>query len=137
MNYEQLIDQYGLPASPENREVLLTYLSTEMEKEKQGTLEDADIIRCILVQLFSIGDVEDSINIWEAKVASFDLMCGMDIQFICGAGIQATKKYLAEHDSNISKNALEHLNKCLEAGDFENWTPEVTINTYKSYFGIN
>ena len=93
MNSEELISKYGLPARKESREEIRALLRIEIEKEVEDEEGDTDTFRCLIAQLFSIGNVEDFTLIWEAKSISFDLMCGMDVQFLCGAGLNETIEY--------------------------------------------
>ena len=60
---------------------------------KQGMSEE--MLRTLCIQLFSLGVAEDSLLIWDAKQSSFDAGCGLDVQFLCGAGLEATKEFLS------------------------------------------
>jgi hypothetical protein len=42
------------------------------------------------------GRLEDVLLFWGAKEASFDAMCSIDVQLLCGSGLVRTKTYLSE-----------------------------------------
>ena len=135
MNCDEALDRFGLPSEPGHREALLVLLEEGRGKAGQGE-EDADLLRCLCAQLLSIGDVRDSLPIWRAKSASFDLMCGLDVQFLCGAGVNATRAYLGSIGTKESDEALECLDQCVAAGDFMDWSPEQCVLFYRRYFSV-
>lgn len=136
MTDDDAIRQYGLPSFAEHRPAILTALEAQLklEENEEG---DHDLIKCLVVQLLSIGNVEDSLIIWRAKSTNFDLMCGLDVQFICGAGIEQTRNYLAQTDTDESHDALKYLDECIDSGDFKNWTPAKWIAYYRYYFRLD
>jgi hypothetical protein len=82
MNYEEALQEFGLPASSNQRNDIRRLLVEETERERRGDGQP-EILRTLCVQLFSIGEVEDALLIWSAKESSFDMGCGLDIQFLC------------------------------------------------------
>jgi hypothetical protein len=52
-------------------------------------------MRVLCAGLFVLGDVRDSLLIWQAKVSSFDASCSIDVQFLAGSGVEVTKAHLA------------------------------------------
>lgn len=135
MTCGEALERFGLPSDPSHRDELLILLDEERHKAAQEDA-DPDLLRCLCAQLVSIGDVRDSLPIWQVKSATFDLMCGLDIQFLCGAGVDATRAYLGSVGSEESGEALEYLDKCVAAGDFIDWTPDQCVSYYRSYFGL-
>src|SRR4029077_198220 len=94
MTYKEALQEFGLPASAKSRDDIRRLLEAETERELREEGQE-EILRTLCVQLFSIGEVEDALLIWRAKGSSFDMWCGLDIQFLCGAGLEATKMFLA------------------------------------------
>jgi hypothetical protein len=135
MTYEEALQKFGLPASPTHRGELRRMLVEETERERRGESGE-EMLRTVSIQLFSLGVVDDALLIWEAKESSFDAACGLDVQFLCGAGLQATKHYLANSTVPSAAAALEHLRKREAAGDFAEWTPQKTLADYRQYFGL-
>ena len=136
MTDDDAIERFGLPAAKGHRRDLCDLLEAELSKVAEGEADEA-LIKCLVAQLFSIGEVEDSLRIWEAKAASFDLMCGLDVQFLCGAGIERTRDYLVSGDSRDAKDALKYLNECIGTGDFAEWTPELWVENSRRYYGLD
>ncbi|QJE96450.1 hypothetical protein [Luteolibacter luteus] len=139
MNCDEALERFGLPAGPGHREALLVLLDEERNKAAQDKADhdgDPDLLRCLCAQLVSIGDVRDSLPIWRAKSASFNLMSGLDVQFLCGAGVDATRDYLGSIGTEESGKALEYLDQCVAAGDFDAWTPDQCVSSYRRYFGL-
>lgn len=136
MTDEDAIKQFGLPSAPEYRDAIRAAFEAEMVKEdaEEG---DHELIKCLSVQLFSIGNVEDSLFIWKTKSSSFDFMLGLDVQFMCGAGVEDTKEYLRGLKSEVGAEALEYLEECIDGGDFDDWTPEKWISYYRFYYHLD
>ncbi len=135
MTCDEALQKFGLPASPESRDRIRQLLADEIELEKRGEGGE-EMLRVLCLQLFSLGSIEDALLIWEAKQSSFDACCGLDIQFLCGAGLEVTKEYLARSGDPAAPAALEHLIGSEESRDFEGWIPQKSIERYRSYYGI-
>jgi hypothetical protein len=72
----------------------------EAELVKEAAEEGGhELIKCLSAQLVWIGNAENSLLIWQAKSDDFDLMCGLDVQFLCGVGVEVTKDHLRGTDS--------------------------------------
>ena len=136
MTSEEAIQQFGLPAQATHREVILHLLEKEIEREHQE-IGDQELLRTFCAQLFSIGRVEDSLIIWSAKACNFDTMCGLDVQFLCGAGLRRTKEYLADAPAPTAADALEYLGKCEQAGDFTEFTAAKWLAHARLYYGLD
>jgi hypothetical protein len=88
------------------------------------------------VQLFARGLLEDVLLIWDAKSAGFDLGCLIDVQLLCGAGLQETKRFLASQPGPEAIAALDRIDECESAGDFEAFAPAEHLAHYREYFGV-
>ncbi len=135
MTSEEALQEFGLPAAPGDRDEIRRLLALEIERERQGESGE-EMLRTLCLQLFSLGYPEDALLIWEAKQSSFDAGCGLDIQFVCGAGLAVTQDYLSRASVLESSAILQYLAACDRAGDFAEWTPQVTIEHYRSYYGV-
>jgi len=136
MTYEEVLKKFGLPASLKVRDEIRRLLVEETERERRGEAGE-EMLRTLCVQLFSLGVVDDALLIMEAKESSFDAGCGLDIQFICGAGLKPTKEYLARSTAPSAAVALNYLHECEIAGDFTEWTPQKTLGDYRRYFNVS
>lgn len=136
MTSDEAIQQFGLPAQLAHRELILRLLAEEIEREDQET-GDQELLRTFCAQLFSIGRVEDSLPIWTAKACNFDTMLGLDVQFLCGAGLQVTREFLATSPAPAAPEALKYLSKCEQAGDFAEFTPDNWLAHARSYYGLD
>src|SRR5579883_2014403 len=134
MNYKEALQKFGLPALPQHRDEIRRLLVEESQQERRGKGQP-EILRTLCAQLFSIGNVEDSLLIWNAKQSSFDAGCGLDIQFLCGAGLESTKAFLTAASVPEAKTALNRLIKC-EPRDFKDWSPAKTLAQYRAYYRI-
>ena len=135
MTSNEALQKFGLPASLHHRDAIRQLLAEEIERERRGESGE-EMLRTLCVQLFSLGVAEDAILIWHAKRSSFDAGCGLDVQFICGAGLAATKEYLANSDAPSASAALEYVMKCEQTGDFEDWAPQASVDRYRRYYGL-
>ena len=111
-------------------------LAEEIEREKQEVGEQ-ELLRTYCSQLFSIGVVEDSLPIWTAKNCNFDTFCGLDVQFLCGAGLQLTKEFFANSTVPAAVEALAYLTECEQAGDFAKFTPAVWLAHARAYYRLD
>ena len=136
MTYQEALDNFGLPAMPTHRNEIRHLLLLASEQERSGAGEE-EILRTLCVQLFSIGEVADTLLIWNAKNSSFDMGSGLDVQFLCGAGLEATKAFLAGAPAPEANQALQYLIKCEQSGDFEGWSPQKTLAFHRFYYGLD
>ena len=91
--------------------------------------------------LFAAGNVEDSLHVWRAKRSSFDAACSLDVQLVCGAGFDATLRFLREHDSDDARAAIEYILSCDAAGDFEGHDEPggrlpLVLDSFRRYYGV-
>ncbi|MET8362763.1 hypothetical protein AB0J68_14470 [Micromonospora sp. NPDC049580] len=118
MNEDESLRRYGLrPSSadlPQIREILLT------EADQQD--QDTELMKLCCLQLFNAGQLSDVLVIWQAKEASFDAHCSIDVQLLCGAGLAATKAHLEADGSPDAADALQYLLECEAAGDFDGFS---------------
>lgn len=108
--------------------LLRALLELEMEYRNQDEPDPADagdgfehIYACALL-LFDLGVPEDALRLWEAKHLNMDVGIGLDIQFLVGAGVDATLHALSSHGSDAAREAAAHLETCRAAGDFADLT---------------
>ena len=135
MTSDEALQKFGLPALPDHRDEIRRLLAEEIEREKRGEGGE-EMLRTLCLQLFSLSVADDALLIWDAKQSSFDAGCGLDVQFLCGAGLAATKEYLARSSAPSASAALEYLTECEQTGDFADWTPQASVGHYRSYYGL-
>ncbi len=125
--------RFGLPARPEDRDAILAALDEQIEREAD---EEGDqfLMRLLCAQLFSLGRVEDSLRVWRAKSCNFDTHCGIDVQFVCGAGLEPTKAYLQRIGTDDALDALGYLARCAAGGDFEAFSPEQVLKQARAFY---
>lgn len=129
------LDQFGLPADLSRRGAIIEALKAQvrLEADEEG---DHDLMRLLCVQLFSLGQAEDALLIWRAKTCNFDTMCGLDVQFMCGAGLDRTREHLREAGTPEALAALDYLEKCEAAGDFAEFSVDETVRQARDYFEV-
>lgn len=88
------------------------------------------------MQLFNAGHLRDVLPIWRAKESSWDAHFAIDVQFLAGPGLDATIEFLRSDVSPDAPKALQYLLECIEARDFENFSPEKWTQNYAQYFDI-
>ncbi|MFJ6083905.1 hypothetical protein ACIQI8_21135 [Streptomyces sp. NPDC092369] len=135
MDEDESLDRYGLhPVGAHLDEVrgLLT-VQTRLEKRAQGD-GDTELMKLCCVQLYNAGSLDDVLLIWEAKSASMDAACSIDIQLLCGSGLATTKAYLSSQRLPEAEAALRRLLQCESAGDFEGFSVEGHSGFYAAYY---
>lgn len=128
---EQVIDTYGLIPQIEHIHTIRTLLQKECANSQR---EDHEYMRLLCVQLFSLGQLEDTGLIWQAKRLSMDSFVMIEVQLLCGAGLEQTKLYLLDIDEEEAIAELAYLEKCESAGDFEDFSKEEWIEQAKLYY---
>ena len=135
MDEAKSLDRFGLEPNesdlPAIRELLAR--ETQAESQLQGS-GDTEFMKLCCVQLFGWGDLRDVLLIWEAKNASMDAACAIDIQLLCGAGLGATKEYLEGLTDRRAAEALRYLRECEAAGDFDGFSPDDWMKSYRDYY---
>lgn len=128
---ENLLHTYGLEPKVENTDEIRKLLLEELEIHN---LEDHEYLKTLCIQLFAIGMVSDTLLIWNAKEKDFDTHCYIDIQLLCGAGVEPTLKYLKEKSSSEAIKELNYIIECED--DFVNFNKKEILDAYKKYYGI-
>ena len=136
MTCKEALQRFGLPASPVDRDEIRRLLGEEIERAQRDESGE-ETLRTLCVQLFSLGVVEDSLLIWDAKEVDFDSHFSVDIQFLCGAGLQATKDFLAASTAPTAPEALGYLNDCEKAGNFANFSLAASVSENRRYYGLD
>ena len=125
-------DELNKSVSTSDRE-LARYILKLYIASHQGDWGMSDDIRLSAFLLFKIGNVEDSLLIWQAKECNFDTFCGLDIQLTVGAGVEKTIAYLKNLNDSSAAAAAAYITECRDSGDFkslDNYTED--WNTYFS-----
>lgn len=128
---EQVLHTYGLSPEPQQVDAIRRLLVEECANTER---KNHEYMRLLCTQLFSIGQIEDTRLIWQAKRLSMDSFFMMDVQLLCGAGLEATQLYLLEMDEEEAVAELAYLEKCEAAGDFEDFSKEVWMKQAKLYY---
>jgi hypothetical protein len=140
MNEEEVIERFGLPPQLRDLPAIREQLAEMARFERAGT-GDTLVMKALAVLLFAAGRVEDSLQIWRAKNASFDAGCSLDVQLLCGAGFDATVRFLQNDDGDEARAALAYILKCDAAGDFEGHDApggrlSEALRSYRDYYGV-
>jgi hypothetical protein len=69
-----------------------------------------------------------------AKESSWDAHCSIDVQLLCGAGLEETAAYLTADGSPAAAAALEYLRQCEASGDFAGFSAENQSRWYSRYY---
>ncbi|GAB0169866.1 hypothetical protein LSPCS325_33030 [Lysinibacillus sp. CTST325] len=128
---EELLKNFGLVPEIDFVDRIRNLLKEEIENESS---ENNEYIKTLCIQLFALGYVDDTLLIWRAKEKDFDTHSYIDVQLLCGAGLEKTLGYLQKIDTLEAKKELSYLWKCKE--DFEDFNVEEVLNFYKKYYGI-
>lgn len=134
MDDEESLRRYGLrPAGRDLDEVRATlHDQTRLSQDEQ----DTELMRLCCVQLFNAGLVDDVLSIWRAKESSWDAQCALDIQLLCGAGLEETKRHLAADGSADAADALGYLAECEATGDFAGFSVEEQARGWAHYYRV-
>lgn len=131
MDENDLLARFGLtPATADLPEIRQLVQSAVADRNRNSN----EPLKLLCVQLFSAGIPSDSLLIYKAKMSSFDAGCYIDIQLVCGAGLEATKAFLSGSSDPEAKALLALLQNSSHAGDFDGFTPQQHLNSYRRYY---
>ncbi|WP_232839246.1 hypothetical protein [Streptomyces triticisoli] len=135
MDEDESLRRYGLhPVGASLDEVRgMLAVQVRLEQEAQGH-GDTELMKLCCVQLFNAGSLDDVLLIWQAKSASMDADCSIDVQLLCGSGLNRTKAYLSCLPLPEADAALQRLVQCEAAGDFEDFSAETYSALYAAYY---
>ena len=132
MDADQSLRRYGLQPSASDLPHLRDILQAQADLEQHD--QDTELMNLCCLQLFNAGQLSDVLTIWQAKESSWDAHCSIDVQLLCGAGLEATKAHLRAEDSADAAEALRYLLDCEAAGDFDNFSVEEQARWRANYF---
>jgi len=130
---DELLSTFGIIPPTEKRQEILALLLKEIDNEDS---ESNEYLKTLCILLFSIGNVQDAINIWKAKSKNFDAGAYIDVQLLVGAGLDETKAYLLSVDDRNAKEAYDYLIKCEKSGDFIDFNNDKYLESIKRYFRV-
>ena len=135
MDEDECLQRYGLrPAGGDLDQVWeILREKTALERQEQGDGDPA-LMRLCCVQLSNVGFLDDVLAIWHAKESSWDAHCSIDVQLLCGAGLEQTKRHLAADGSPSAREALDYLLQCEAAGDFTGFSVEGQSRRNSAYY---
>lgn len=119
MNVNEWLGMVGLDVAESHSGDVRELLAVETKKEaaRQGA-GDTALMRLCCVQLFNLGHANDVLLIWRAKVSSMDADSSIDVELLCGAGLENTKAYLRSLAQKEADEVLARIVECEESGDF-------------------
>jgi hypothetical protein len=135
VNEDESLGRYGLRPAGGDLDQIREMLEAQAVRESQHQGDgDTELMKLCCVQLFNVGSLNDVLVVWRAKESGWDAHCSIDVQLLCGAGLEATKEYLAIEGSHIASAALDYLLQCEAAGDFTDFSVENQSRWYSKYY---
>ncbi|MFE8009387.1 hypothetical protein [Streptomyces sp. NPDC057418] len=136
MDVEECWRRYGLRPVDADLDEIRALLREHTARERRSQGEgDTELMRLCCFYLFNSGDVDDVLLIWSAKQASFDAACSIDIEFLLGHGLDATKAHLSANRAPAAAAALDRLRELEADGEFEGFSVEERSASYDRYYG--
>lgn len=112
-----------------HRRTLLSILAAEAEyREKDEPLDDSssgadyfeNLYWCAFL-LYLAGDVTDAPVLWRAKRINMDTNAGLDGQYLVGAGVELTIRFLKDSKEKEAAAHLERMRKDGDLDDLHEW----------------
>ncbi|MCK6074597.1 hypothetical protein [Paenibacillus silvae] len=132
MNEVELLKVYGVEPDQKHRESIRQLLRQEIE-EPEG--EDNEVLKLLCIMLFAVGNVEDTELIWRAKRKNQDTGSYIDVQLLCGAGLEETLVYLEHKQGDHAHEEWLYLKQC-EPYDFVDFSKDQWLAGYKAYYNV-
>src|ERR1700740_2202578 len=115
MDKNDLLARFGLtPVTADLPEIRRLIQSAIADRDRDSN----EPLKLLRIQLFSASIPSDALLIYKAKMSSFDAGCYIDIQLVCGAGLEATKAFLRSSDAPDAQALLVALEDGKYAADF-------------------
>jgi hypothetical protein len=134
MDENEILARFGLtPVADDLREIRRLI---QAETADAGRASNAPLL-LLCIQLFSAGDPRDALLIYEAKMSSFDAGCCIDIELVCGAGLEATEHFLRSNSAPEAKELFDRLQEDKSAGVFDRFSPQQHLAFYQRYYGLD
>ncbi len=134
MDENELLGRFGLVPVATDLAEIRRLIAASIADDRRDSNEP---LKALCIQLFSAGNPADALLIYKAKTSSFDAGCYIDIQLVCGAGLEPTQTFLLGSDEPDAKELLALLQNSISAGDFDDFTPEQQLNSYRRYYGMS
>jgi uncharacterized protein (TIGR02996 family) len=129
--------QFGLVPTDAALPCIRGLLEQELEGAGREDGRDDYLVLLYCVQLFSRARLEDVQRIWHAKKRDMDLDFTIDRQVLCGAGLEATKRFLAsQEEDETAADVLEYLETWERDGGFSDFSPPAYLEHCRRYFGV-
>ncbi|SNY58124.1 hypothetical protein [Paractinoplanes atraurantiacus] len=132
MDVDESLRRFGLEPSGDDLDVIRGVLREQAQLMQDE--QDTELMRLCCVQLFNAGRLDDVLTVWLAKESSWDAHCALEVQLLCGAGLDATKAHLAADGSELAAEALGYLGECEAAGDFEGFSVDRQAQAWGQYY---
>jgi hypothetical protein len=137
MSMEDWLRGHGLEVDPSRLSEVRALLAAESAKEARAQGKgDTELMRLCCAQLFRAGLPEDALCIWAAKSASMDANSSIDVQLLCGAGLEPTRAFLARQRSRGARAALAYLEECEQSGDFRGFSVADYAERLAAYYAL-
>ncbi|WP_315756451.1 MULTISPECIES: hypothetical protein [unclassified Bradyrhizobium] len=133
MDENELLARFGLTPVAEDLPEFRRLIQAETADAARASNEPL-LLLCI--QLFSAGNASDALLIYDAKMSSFDAGCYIDIQFVCGAGLEATEEFLRSSSAAEAKELLARLQDDKRTGAFDGFMPRQHLAFYRRCYGL-
>jgi len=99
----------------------MAYRRADDSAESEGESDCFEQIYWCGLLLYLVGDPADVPLMWEGKRIDMDTAIGFDGQFLVGAGVEQTIKYLEEHGQRDPAEYLKGLKASKELDDLQGW----------------
>lgn len=132
MDEDESLRRYGLQPSAGDLDEIRSILRAQAQLMQDE--QDTELMKLCCVQLFNAGHLDDVLTIWQAKESSWDAHCALDVQLLCGAGLDATKAHLAADGSEPAADALRYLTECEATGDFDDFSVDQQARWWAEYY---
>ncbi len=133
MTEYDVLEQFGLVPKPDELPTIRRLLAEETEQTRKHN-GNVPLLRLFCIQLFAHGKVDDIFLIWRAKRSNFDAGCGIEVELLCGAGMDATKGYLSKQESQEAVEILKYLNE--HQANSEVWSPQAHLKFWQNYYKL-
>lgn len=134
MNEDDILSKFGVIPRTEDLPEIRRLLAAEIERESRSGAGETDSMRLHCIQLFANGTLEDTLSIWQAKKSGWDASMSIEVQLLCGRGLNDTKNHLASHPSQLAKAALDYILESEKCGDFVEFMPADWLAEYVAYY---
>lgn len=135
MSEDDVLSTFGFPPAASDAYRIRSLLRERVILEENSSGGGcSEVMRLLCAQLFTFGDAKDAALIWRAKKSSMDANASIEIELLCGAGVEETRSSLSRARDHYSTGALKAVCDSVSSGQLADFSVSEFTKNLVEYF---